>query len=74
MMPAKNNQKQANKKQKREAHCLQWDVPIVNSDGKESAHSAGDPGSIPGLVRLPWGREWLSTPVFLPGEFHGQRS
>ena len=39
MMPAKNNQKQANKKQKREAHCLQWDVPIVNSDGKESAHS-----------------------------------
>ena len=44
------------------------------SDGKESAHSAGDPGSIPGLVRLPWGREWLSTPVFLPGEFHGQRS
>ena len=22
----------------------------------------------------PWRREWLSTPVFLPGEFHGQRS
>ena len=44
------------------------------SDGKESAHSAGDPGSIPGLVRIPWGREWLPTPVFLPGEFHGQRS
>ena len=22
----------------------------------------------------PWGREWLYTPVFLPGEFHGQRS
>ena len=53
MMPAKNNQKQANKKQKREAHCLQWDVPIVNSDGKESAHSAGDPDSIPGSRRLP---------------------
>ena len=23
---------------------------------------------------IPWGREWLPTPVFLPGEFHGQRS
>ena len=22
----------------------------------------------------PWRREWLPNPVFLPGEFHGQRS
>ena len=22
----------------------------------------------------PWRREWLPTPVFLPGEIHGQRS
>ena len=22
----------------------------------------------------PWRREWLPTPVFLPGKFHGQRS
>ena len=22
----------------------------------------------------PWRREWLPTPVFLPGEFHGERS
>ena len=22
----------------------------------------------------PWRREWLSTSVFLPGEFYGQRS
>ena len=22
----------------------------------------------------PWRREWLLTPVLLPGEFHGQRS
>ena len=21
-----------------------------------------------------WRREWLPTPIFLPGEFHGQRS
>ena len=24
--------------------------------------------------KIPWRREWLSTPVFLPGEFHGQRN
>jgi len=26
------------------------------------------------LGRLPWRREWLSTPVFLPGDFHVERS
>jgi len=44
------------------------------SDGKESAHNAGDPGLIPGLVRFPWGRGWLPTPIFFLGEFHGLRS
>jgi len=24
--------------------------------------------------KIPWRREWLPIPVFLPGEFHGQRS
>ena len=24
--------------------------------------------------KIPWRREQLPTPVFLPGEFHGQRS
>ena len=43
------------------------------SDDKESAGNAGDPGSIPG-GKIPWRREWLPTPLFLPGEFHGQRS
>jgi len=23
---------------------------------------------------IPWRREWLHTPVFFPGEFHGERS
>ena len=40
----------------------------------ESACIAGDPGSVPGLGRSPWRREWLPTTVFLPGESHGQRS
>ena len=39
---------------------------------KESACKAGDPGLIPGLGRFPWRREWQPTPVFLPGESHGQ--
>ena len=28
----------------------------------------------PRFEKIPWRREWLPTPVFLPGEFHGQRS
>ena len=44
-----------------------WRFP-GGSDGKESACNAGDPGSVP------WRREWQPTPVFLPGEFHRQRS
>ena len=24
--------------------------------------------------KIPWRRKWLPTRVFLPGEFHGQRS
>ena len=24
--------------------------------------------------KIPWRRKWQSTPVFLPREFHGQRS
>ena len=44
------------------------------SDDKESPCHAGDADSIPGLGRSPGEREWQPTPVFLPGEFHGQRS
>ena len=44
------------------------------SDGKQSACNAGDLGLIPGSGRSPWRREQRPTPVFLPGESHGQRS
>ena len=43
------------------------------SEVKASASNAGDPGSIPGW-KIPWRREWQPTPVFLPGESHGQKS
>ena len=39
-----------------------------------SACNAGDLGLIPGLGSFPWRRKWKPTPVFLPGESHGQRS
>ena len=31
-------------------------------------------GFDPWVGKIPWRREWLPTPVFLPGEFHRQRS
>ena len=41
---------------------------------EESTYNAGDLGSIPGLGRSPGEGNGYPTPVFLPGEFHGQRS
>ena len=37
---------------------------------KESASNSGDPW----VGKIPWRRERLPTPVFWPGEFHGQYS
>ena len=31
-------------------------------------------GFHPWVKKIPWRRKWQSTPVFLPGEFHRQRS
>ena len=52
------------------AHASVLGLPC-GSAGKESACSAGDLGSIPGLGRSPGERNGLSAPVFLPGEFRG---
>ena len=40
----------------------------------KNACNAGDLGLIPGVGKIPGGREWLCTPAFLLGEFHGQTS
>ena len=45
-----------------------------SSVGKESACSAGDPGSIPGLGRSPGEGNGNPSPVSLPGKSPGQRS
>ena len=44
------------------------------SDGTESACNSGDLGFSPRAGKIPCRREWLATPLFLPGEFHRQRS
>ena len=47
---------------------------LGRSDGEEFACNAGDPGLIPGVGKIFWREEWKLTPVFLPGESHGQWS
>ena len=46
----------------------------ICSYGKASACNVGDPGSIPGSGRYPGEGNGLSTPLLLPGKFHGLRS
>ena len=45
---------------------------LRGSDGKVCLQS-GRVGFHPWVGRIPWRREWQPTPVFLLGEFHGQR-
>ena len=47
---------------------------VVQMVKKKKMPAMGDRDSIPGSGSFPWRREWLLTPVFLPGESHGQRS
>ena len=47
------------------------------SDGKEPAcqcRQGQRQGINPWVRKIPWRRKWQLAPVFLPGEFHGQRS
>ena len=47
------------------------------TSGKESAcqcRRCERRGLDPWLRKIPWGRPWQPTPVFLSGEAHGQRS
>ena len=41
--------------------------------GKESACQCRRHGFDPWVRKIPWEIKWQPTPVFLPGEFHGQR-
>ena len=44
------------------------------SDGKRICLQCRRLEFSPWFQKIPWRREWLPTPVLLPGEFHGQRN
>jgi len=44
---------------------------IYYADFLVLVESCGRSGLDPWVERCPWRREWLPTPVFWPGEFHG---
>ena len=46
----------------------------IRLSGKESAYRCRKCRFDPWVRKIPWRRKWLSTPVFLPVKFHGQRS
>ena len=61
------------------AHNTAWGVGKhlcypSSSEDKESACQCRRLGFSSWVGKIPWRREWLPTPVSLPGEFHGQRS
>ena len=44
------------------------------SDGQECACHCRRPEFDNWVRNIPWRREWQLTPIFWPGEFHGQRN
>ena len=58
------------KKKKTQLFILYWD----SSAGKEPTRKCRRPGFTPWVGKICWRREWLPSPVFWPGEFHGQRN
>ena len=54
-------------------HSIYMYLMFLGSESKESACNMRD-GFNPWVAKSPWRREWPPTPVFVPGEFPGQRS
>ena len=60
-----------------QAFSLHFLIPLGfhgDSDSKKIHLHYGRPGFDPWVGKIPWRRAWQPTPVFLPGESHGQRS
>jgi len=49
-------------------------VVLVVKNLPASAGNVRDNGFNPWVRKIPWRMAWQPTPVFLPGESHGQRS
>ena len=54
--------------------CYQLQGFPCGSDGKGSTCQCRRPKVHPWVRKISWRRKWQLTPVFLPGEFHRQRS
>ena len=54
-------------------HCISWDA-LVAQTVKSLTLQCRRPGFDPWAGKIPWRRAWQLTPVFLPGDSHGQRS
>ena len=50
---------------------LQYSWASLVAQLVKSSPQCGRPGFDPWVGKIPWRREWLPTPVFWPGEFHG---
>ena len=57
-------------------HVDLWssEVVLVVKNWAASAGDLREVSSNPWVGKIPWRRKWEPTPVFLPREFHGQRS
>ena len=47
---------------------------VAQTKNLHSMWKSWSPGFDPWVGKFPWRREWQPMPLFLPGEFHGQRS
>ena len=59
------------------SHCLPCRGFPGGTSGKEPAYKCRRNKRLefdPSVGKIPWRKKWLSTPVFVPGESHGQRS
>ena len=58
----------------RSSQVLQIHVQIRGIHSSRICLQCRRPEFSPWVMKIPWRREWLPTPVFLLGEFHGQGS
>ena len=54
--------------------CFWYNLDFPVSDGKSVCLQCGRPGFDPWVGKIPWRRQWQSTPVLWPGKSHGRRS
>ena len=55
-------------------HLYMWKWASLLAQMVKNPPAVQEPRFDPWVGKIPWRREWQPTPVFLPGEVHGQRS